>query len=215
MFDILAIDADWDTVTQYGHAFRKHFVFTNFARDWPAYKIHYIVGQDAVQPNIDTFINSNNIKYLTGMGHGLYDTFTGFKDSPVWDSNQNLTHLKEIIVHLLSCQTGALLGRSMVKQGVRGFWGYTVNFGFYRKATPPANLTEDSSAEIFLRMDCIIDRGILSNKNATEIYDSITDYVAKVYPKLKNKPLHQALLLDNYVHLVCPATTWGDPNVTL
>lgn len=215
MPEVLAIDANWDTVTQYGRAFREHFIFNNFGTEWPAYKIHHIVGKDAIQPGVDTFIHSNEINYLTGMGHGLYDIFTGYQNSPIWDADQDLTHLKGLIIHLLSCQTGALLGRSMVKQGILAFWGYTVNFGFYRKSTPPPKLTDDGSAEIFLKMDCIIDRGILSNKNANEIYDSITDYVAQVYPKLKNKPLYQALLLDNYVHLVCPATTWGDANATL
>jgi hypothetical protein len=103
----------------------------------------------------------------------------------------------------------------MVRQGVRAFWGYTVNFSFYRQSTPPQDLTTDSIAELFLRMDSIIDRGILSQKNAQEIYDSVTTYVATVYPQLKSKPLHQAVLLDNYVHLVCPVTVWGDASATL
>lgn len=215
MCDVLAIDANWDVVTQYGRAFREHFVFANFAKDWPAYKIHHLVGTDAVQPGVNTFISGNDIKYLTGMGHGLYDAFTGYNNSPIWDANDDFSHLKGVIIHLLSCQTGALLGRAMVKQGVRAFWGYTVNFVFYRMTNIPSDLLTDTIAEVFLKMDCIIDRGILSNKNATEIYDSVTDYVAKVYPQLKKKPLHQAILFDNYVHLVCPATTWGDAGATL
>lgn len=210
----MSIDADWDLVTRYGRAFRDHFVFTDFDETWPGHRAHHFRGSRAVQPDVDVFIERNDVGYLTGMGHGSYETFTGYEDKPIWSASQDLTLLRGAIVHLLSCQTGALLGTSMVRQGALAFWGYTVNFTFYHKSSPPQELVQDKTAEAFLKMDCIIDRGVLSKKTATEIYDSITTYVAQVYSQL-NYPLQRAVFLDNYVHLVCPVTVWGDANATL
>lgn len=211
---VLAIDADWDLVTQYGHAFRDRFVFAEFSQKWPEYQLHRLSGLQAVQPAINTFLTEHDVRFVTAAGHGVYDTFRGYQDQLIWSATQDLALLQGAIVHLLSCQTGTLLGRSMVAQEVRAFWGYTINFSFFRKTTPPADLAEDKTAEIFLKMDCIVDRGILSKKPSVEIHNSVASYVASVSPQLKN-PLHRAALLDNYLHLVGPFTTWGDAEATL
>jgi hypothetical protein len=214
MSDVLFIDADWDEVTQYGIAFRERFVFKNFASEWSTYSSHNLLrGTQAIQPDVDAYINSNNVKYISGMGHGAYDTFTGYENKPIWSASQDLSFLQGTLVHLLSCQTGALLGVSMVKQGVLVFWGYTVNFAFFHQSSPPPDLSDDKVAEVFLRMDCIIDRGILSKRTTAEIYESITTYVAQTYPQLQ--PHQQGVLLDNYVHLVGPMAYYGDANSTL
>jgi hypothetical protein len=215
---VLGIDPAWDIVTRYGHEFRSQFVFINFSTDWPQHTLQRLIGEHAAQPYVDAHLtnhHSNNrpIRYITGMGHGVYNTFAGYENRPIWSASQQLAQLRGTLVHLLSCQTGALLGRSMVQQGVEAFWGYTVNFSFYHTNPPPAHLEQDTIAERFLRMDCIIDRGILSGRTADQIYDSITRYCAEVYPQL---PQHQrAVLLDNYLHLVCPATTWGSIGSTI
>jgi hypothetical protein len=102
----------------------------------------------------------------------------------------------------------------MVEDGARAFWGYTVNFSFFHRNPPPSALETDKTAEIFFRMDAIVDRGILAGKTATEIYDSLTSYFATVYSKLHD-PAHKAVLLDNFVHLVCPVTVWGEGGALL
>jgi hypothetical protein len=218
MSDILFIDADWDLVTQYGRAFRERFVFGNFDSEWPDYNNHTSLrGLRATQPDVDDFIKSNDVKYISGMGHGSHDTFTGYENKPIWSTNQDLTFLQGALVHLLSCQTGALLGTTMVMQGATVFWGYTVNFVFFHQTSGQANLTDDKLAEAYLKMDCIIDRGILSKKSASEIHESITTYVAQIYPQLRDprNPLKQAAFLDNYLHLACPVIDWGDTSATL
>jgi len=102
----------------------------------------------------------------------------------------------------------------MVESGAVAFWGYTTNFVFFHRNPEPADLATDDLAEIFFRMDAIIDRGVLSGASSDEIHESITDYVAAVLPQLTDS-MHRAQLLDNYVHLVCPSTTWGDPAARL
>jgi hypothetical protein len=102
----------------------------------------------------------------------------------------------------------------MVSAGARAFWGYTTNFVFYHRDPVPDDLVADDLAAAFLTMDVIIDRGILVGKTAPEIYQSVTNYVANVLPQLKTTA-QRAVFLDNFAHLVCPATTWGDPTAHL
>ncbi len=214
MADVLQIDQDYDIVTRYGQAFRDKLVFANFASDFPTHRLHACKNADATRSKIDAKLTSNSVKFVTGMGHGLYTTFTGQHGAVIWDDSDNFSYMKDMIVHLLSCQTGALLGRKMVSDGVAAFWGYTVNFTFYHRNPVPHALDSDPTAEMYLRMDAIIDRGILKNMDSQSIYDAVTRYVAKALPKMKNAA-QRSVLLDDYVHLVCPATTWGDAQATL
>jgi hypothetical protein len=208
MPDVLAIDPAWDLVTQYGDAFRKKFVFSNFKKTWANHNLFVLSGRSAAQPAVDNLLAANNVAYISAMGHGLYDSFTGHNNLPIWSAAQPLhPKLAGTIVHLLSCQTGGVLGRAMVQHGARAFWGYTVNFTFFHSNPPPAQLDQDTTPEPFLKMDCIIDRGILGSITADKIYNSVTQYWAQVYSQLPS--YQRAVFLDNYVHLVCPATTWG------
>ena len=209
MPDILFVDADFDEVTRYCCIFRTAFVISQV----PAHYRDHLYQHDATQPNVDHHIASNNYKYLSGAGHGLYRMFRGHNNCEIWKASDDLSHLKGLIVHLLSCQTGASLGRSMVKQGVRAFWGYEEDFVFVKLKQPPIDLLQDQSAGFVLRMDCLIDEGILTGKDANEIYDMVDDYVANLISQAK--PHVRSALVSNYQNLVCPITTWGDPKATI
>lgn len=217
MAGVLAIDQDYDIVTRYGQAFRERLLFSCFATDFAGHKLVRCQNKKATRRAVDAALGADGIHYVTGMGHGRYSTFTGQDGVTIWDAldpKEDFTNLNGRLVHLLSCQTGALLGRSMVHGGVRGFWGYTINFAFYHKRPVPKELHTDEVAEAFLKMDLIVDRGILSGKNAHEIYESVTKYVGSVYAQMKDVAA-KAVLLDNYLHLVGPGLTWGDPSAVL
>jgi len=211
---VLAIDADWDVVTQYCRVFREQFIFTSFNATWPQHTVHRFIGPQMVKNSINTYLGNNHIHYITGAGHGEYDTFKGYQNQLIWSVNQNLSQLQGAIVHLLACKAGALLGRLMVRQGALAFWGYTENFAFPTTNPLPQDFAQDDVVKPFLQMDCIIDQGILNGQTAAAIYDSITQYVAHIYPHLPSL-YEQEVLIDNYVRLVCPVTTWGDANITI
>lgn len=123
MAGILAIDPAWDLVTRYLQAFRNKFIYRDFNNTWPNHNLHLLQGNQAVQPGVDNFLNFNSIEYITASGHGLYDNFTGHSNSTIWSASQPLcSKLSGTIIHLVSCQTGGILGRTMVKRGVRAFW---------------------------------------------------------------------------------------------
>jgi hypothetical protein len=224
MAHILGIDANSDLFTRYITAFREKLIFSGFpswlggflrTAKWPHHSLHHFKGKTAVQPDIDNYLLANKVDYITAAGHGTADTFTGFNRTLIWKADQDFTYLRAPIVHFLSCQTGAVLGQQMVADGVRAHWGYTAKFQFLCDDPQPRDLTADSIAYVFIEMDCLIDSQILSGSTADKVYEAVTDYFKSAFYKLKNDPDGQAVLLNNYRHLVGPLTTHGDPSQTI
>jgi len=224
MAHVLGIDANWDLFTRYITAFREKLIFANFPSwlpsflrtpRWPHHSVHHLKGKTAIQPNVDNYLVAHKVDYITGAGHGLDDIFTGYNRSPIWKVDQTLTHLQGTIVHLLSCQTGAILGQQMVQNGVRAFWGYSTKFRFYYDDPSPRDLTQDSLAHFFIEMDCVIDAEILNGSTANQIYTAVTNYFTAAFNTLKNDPHSQSMLLQNYRHLVSPLTSYGDSTQTI
>jgi hypothetical protein len=212
MATVMRIDHDSDLTNQYAQAFRVKHVFAQFNGQYPQHVVVEAIDGAAIQTNVESILRQNTINYISGAGHGAYHTFIGSDSNPIWDASQDLSLLAGKVVHLLACETGAVLGRAIVEQGATAFWGYTVSFVFKHDTNPPT-LDSDVLAEAFLKMDTIIDRGILAGKNSQDIYDSIERYVAQVWIGLA--PLDRGLLLSNFVHLACPVVDWGDEAAVL
>ena len=211
MPQILLIDAQWDQVTEYFHAFREHLL----RRDLQNHTVQRFQAQNAVQPSVDWYIQSKRIHYISASGNGEYDTFKGFRDRLLWQTGMSFRHFNGAIVHLLSCRTGARLGREMVATGVRAFWGYSANFRFLRSnKVHPGSLHKDSEAELAIRMDCLIDHGILNGWRADDVYRHVSAYVDNESALLGPYSVQRAVLRHNYNHLVCPVI-YGDQNARL
>jgi hypothetical protein len=208
MGEVLRIDHGGDLVNRYAQSFRIKFIFGNFRAQYPQHMLLEAINGKANQQDISLLLSGNaSIQYISGAGHGRYEAFIGENGSAIWHSGQNLNLLRDKTIHLLACESGAVLGRTIVQNGGIAFWGYTVSFVMSHMSTP-RSLEEDTVAEVFLRMDVIIDRGVLSGKNGKEIYDSIENYMAYMLPRLTS--LDRGLLISNFVHLACPVINWGD-----
>ncbi len=214
MAHVLCLDADNDLITAYVLAFRRKFVFNRFADTWTQHSARYLSGLHCVQPTVDKELRSNPPDYITGAGHGLSDSFKGFGDGEIWTAEQDLTFLGTSIVHLFSCYCGVTLGQAMIRDGVRAFWGYTGEFAFYHEDPPPRDLSKDKWAAALIKMDCLIDIGVLDGHTAEEIYESISDYFEDLYAQLDGE-VDQELLLRNYECLVGPLTQYGDVGATV
>jgi hypothetical protein len=176
--------------------------------------VQYLSGAQVIQPNVNLNINTNPPAYITGAGHGLTDSFIGFGGVQIWNSEEDLTLLKETIVHLLSCDSGVALGPAMVRDGVLAFWGYTRRFLFSHEIPSPNDLSQDTLAGRLIEMDCLIDIGVLDGQTAYEIYQAISDYYDAIYDQLDGDP-DQELLLNNYECLVGPLVDYGDSVATI
>ena len=212
MADVIRIDADDGEVTPYGTAFRDRLLFDAFDDEFPGHRVVALLGDDAVAGPVAAAL-AGGPDYVTGIGHGEYGSFTGTNRLAIWNPGSDLSAVRGAIVHLLSCQTGSSLGPRMVETGARAFWGYSVDFQFFFQQDAPADLADDPTAEAYFRMDVIIDRGVLAGKTAHEIHESVSRYVAAVLPHLE--AAQRVVMLSNYVHLVWPGLSWGDPDATV
>jgi hypothetical protein len=213
MAGILRIEADWDRVTEYCKAFRDELVFREFNAKWPQHQIFTLSRAEAIPEQVDFYMNNENIDYITGVGHGEYWYFRGYKNECIWSVDSRISSYSGKFIHLLSCHVAGVLGLEMVRSGAIAFWGYNAVFGIVFTQPHPENLLDDEIAGIFLEMDCLIDIGILSGQTATEIYHNISQHVIGSLSKLDENSRPQ--LIDNYVNLMCPAKTWGDSTATL
>jgi hypothetical protein len=212
MAGVVRIDVDDGDVTPYGTAFRNRLVFDAFSADFPSHGLIALMGPEATAAPVAVKLTGGT-DYVTGVGHGEYGSFIGTDGLAIWHPGSDLSALGGAIVHLLSCQTGASLGLRIVSSGARAFWGYSVDFQFFFRKERPADLADDPVAEVFFRMDVIVDRGMLAGKTAQEIHESVGRYVAAVLPQLDNT--QRIVMLSNYVHLVWPGLSWGDPGATI
>jgi hypothetical protein len=218
MGTVMRIDHNGDLTNSYVQAFRDKHIFGNFATQYTGHVLREKIDADAIEALVSAELKQYPVDYVTAAGHGRYEVFLGvdhkaiWSTRVVWDVNSasvNLTLLSDKIVHLLACESGAMLGRAIVQEGAKAFWGYNVNFVFVHSTNPPS-LMEDELAEVFLNMDIVIDRGILKSIVAMDIYDSIERYIATALTNFRNEPLYRGYLLSNFVHLACPMVTWGD-----
>lgn len=218
MAEVVAIEQSTDAVTRYIQTYRNQFVYSHqtFVGTSPQHTLIKCFDTKATPTNIHQAVQGANVRFITGTGHGRYDLFTGQDGIIVWDAlTVSGHHVRGKIMHLLSCQTGAILGLNCVQKGALAFWGYSVNFSV--PLSPRSSVQNPNDVtNLFLRMDAIIDRGILDGRNAQDIYESVLRYFSTIYPQLlARRSPWAALFLDNFVHLVCPALTWGDPKATL
>jgi hypothetical protein len=162
---------------------------------------------------VDQHLNAKQFAYITGAGHGLYDTFKGHNDGIIWDTSMDLSPLRGTIVHLFSCRTAKKLGPQILQQGARAFWGYREDFKIIHIGAARSDMLQDSSAELFIAMDCLIDTGILAGLTAVNVLANVKNYVM-LHSGGPHNSLHRATLRRNFSLLVSPPA-YGDQNATL
>jgi hypothetical protein len=209
---VVAIEQDYDEATACAQRVREDLVYSHEAFRHPGGR-HTLVrcfNDRATLSEVAAALTDPAVGFVTGVGHGSYTRFTGQHGVVLLDAlHLPVQYVRGKIIHLLSCQTGGILGLMCVQNGALAFWGYSVDFVF------PVG-SDDAATRAFLQMDALIDRGILGGRSADEIYDAVTRHFWDVYAQLVDRGSPWAAeLLDDYVHLVCPALSWGSPTATL
>src|SRR5206468_12894044 len=95
-------------------------------------------------------VRKPNVHYISGLGHGSYDSFTGDFYDPVFSvGNYSSEECAGKIVHFLSCETARTLGPDFAGHGCLAYFGYDENFSF-----------QPDTADVFFDCDAEIDRGV-------------------------------------------------------
>jgi hypothetical protein len=125
--------------------------------------------------NADTRINFVNTAkkpltaYLSGIGHGNYDLYTGHAGEIILKVGAyDAAEVKDKAIHFLSCRTAAQLGPNTITKGARCYAGYDENFTFVwdNPATPVNEL------DLFKKSDSIFDIYMAYGFTAQQAYNA-------------------------------------------
>jgi hypothetical protein len=204
---ILAIDAAFEIITQAGFNYRQQNVYPylqekgfTIKRSQESLARRLYVAPEARKPQVI---------YITGVGHGGYDSYTGdFYDSIFSVGNYNPQECQGKIVHFISCETARDLGPDFISNGCRAYFGYDENFTFLL-----------DSADIFFECDSEIDRGFADGLNATQVHERVDALFNKHIDALhqQGSDFKAKTLEFDRDHLRGPRSgpQWGDPLASL
>jgi len=218
----LAIDSNHDDITQVAFNYREANVYPYLIAS--GLVVERYQGQLARRHFVSVAARKPNVEYLTGVGHGADDSFTGDQCNPIFTvGNYSAEEAERKIIHFLSCKTAVILGSDMVKHGCRAFFGYAEDFTVVMK-----------NANIFFECDSKIDLAFADGMTAEEVYSEvknlyntrIEEYSDQYIEALLNgTELENITLLKktfswltyNLRHLCSPCVDnrWGDTQATL
>ncbi len=204
---ILAIDAAFEIITQAGFNYRQENVYPYLQKKGFAIKR----SQESLARRVYVAPEARNpqVIYMTGVGHGGYDSYTGdFYDTIFSVGNYSNEESQGKIVHFISCETARDLGPDFVSHGCRAYFGYDENFTFQLDA-----------ADIFFECDSEIDRAFADGLNAQQVHERVTALFNKHIDALRKEgsDYKAATLEFDRDHLRGPVSgpQWGDPTASL
>jgi hypothetical protein len=170
---VVAIDSNFEPVTEAPFKFREKNVYPYLAKK--GFKLVRCQGPMARRNDVAPQARKQNVVYLTGVGHGFEDRYTGESMTTIFAVGEyDPAESKNKIVHFFSCETASRLGPDFVAHGCRAFFGYSENFTY-----PP------SLAETFFECDSEIDRAFADGLNAGQVYERTRALFQKQIDRLK------------------------------
>jgi hypothetical protein len=185
---IIAIDSNFEPVTEAPFNFRQQNVYPYL--DKKGFTVVRCQGHLARRNDVAPQARKSNVVYLTGVGHGFNDQYTGEFFDPIFSvGHYNAEESLGKIVHFFSCETASQLGPDFVAHGCRAYFGYSDNFTY-----PP------SLAETFFECDSEIDRAFADGLTAGEVFERVKALFNKLISRLKatgdNGDLYNAAILE-------------------
>ena len=159
--EVLAIDANFEPITLSAYNYRLQNVYLYLENK--GFKVQHTKGPMARRSYVAPLARKPNVHYITGLGHGSYDSFTGDFYDPIFAvGNYSQEESNGKIVHFLSCETARTLGPDFTKHGCRAYFGYDENFSF-----------QPDIADLFFDCDAEIDRAIADGLTATNVMQRV------------------------------------------
>jgi len=209
---ILGVDAHYDTFTRGGWSYRERHVYPYLKNKGLCVRL--VSGEAAVPETVWREMANPDVRYLTGVGHGLVDRYKGHDGQNLFRVGAYADHEpRGKIVHLAACETALRLGPDFVLKGCLAFFGYEGSFYYPAQDEPPEVLDR------FFACDSEIDLAFADGLTAEEVHVRVHDKYAREIERLREEGRHSAaaLLQDNRDRLRTPSTGrwWGDPAARL
>lgn len=155
---VVAVDSSYEPVTAAGRKYRDRNVYPYLEKK--RFAVRKFQGNLARRTYVAPALLEPGVEYITGVGHGLGDLYTGDYGDPIFHvGGYDRREVNPKIAHFLSCQTAAKLGPDFVRNGCRAYFGYDVNFAFTWK-----------ESEVFFACDSEIDRAFADGLTAGKVY---------------------------------------------
>lgn len=204
---IVGIDANFEPITQAGFQYRQTNVYPYFQSK--GFTPQLCQGSMARRVYVAPPARQAGVLYITGIGHGTPDTFTGdYYDAVFSVGNYAPEESQGKIIHLISCQTALKLGPDFVLHGCKAFFGYDVDFTFFMDI-----------ANMFFQCDSEIDRAFADGLTAADVYTRVINLFNQNIAALRAQGSNYkaAAMESNRDHLRAPTSgsQWGDPSATL
>src|SRR5947208_2718103 len=176
---VLGIDSNYEPVTLAGFQYREQYVYPYLLIK--GFIVKKLQGPLARRIYVAPEAKKPEVEYLTGVGHGAYNLYTGDHGDVIFQvGSYHPDEVRGKIVHFLSCQTARELGPDFVRNGCRAYFGYDENFTFYmaEKDTffecdseiDKAFADRLSAAQVYARVKALYDRRIADLRAAGKLY---------------------------------------------
>lgn len=205
---VVGVDSDYDAPNRAAFQYRDRHVYPYLKRR--GFDVRSLHGPLARRHYVAAALRQPAVDYVTGVGHGLHDLYTGdHGDEVLKVGAYHPDEARGKIIHLLSCQTARELGPDLVRNGCRAFFGYDENFVFYPR-----------DADQFFECDAEIDKAFADGLGARRVYARVRRiFDARIAELRAAGKLYVAAELEyNRDHLRCPSSggpDWGDESAAL
>jgi len=194
---VLAIDSNWDSVTKAAMAYREKHVYPYFSKRKMG--VTRLQGNMARRVFFEREAPRKGVLFITGVGHGSYDSYTGDMGEPILQvGSYKPREVAGRIIHLLSCKTAGTLGPDTVGNGAFAFFGYSNNFVLVVQHGP-----------VFFKCDSEIDRALAERLSASDVHARTTASFEFNIDELAKVDGQAAALLNADLRYLCTPITDG------
>ncbi|HVT89414.1 MAG TPA: hypothetical protein VHD56_11220 [Tepidisphaeraceae bacterium] len=208
--DVVAIDSNYEEVTRQGFDYREKNVYPYL--ESKGFTVVRRQGKMARRVYTTEACTKPGTDYITGIGHGLDDAYTGDWGDIIFKvGSYDAAEVAGKVIHFVSCQTAAKLGPDFIKKGCLAFFGYDINFSFSKEL-----------ADLFFECDSEIDRAFADGLSAGDVHDRVMKVFERNITALKatgksGDSYWAAVLATNMDHLRSPSidTMFGSKSARL
>ena len=165
-----------DSVTSPFAAYRIANVHPKYAAR--GFNVLAITGTNDTRTNFLTHAKKSLTVYISGIGHGNYDVYTGHAGNHILKVGAyDASEVNNKAIHFLSCRTAATLGPDTITKGAHCYVGYDENFTFvWDDPSTPIN-----EADLFKKCDSTFDIWMAYGYTAQQAYNaSIATFNASI-----------------------------------
>ena len=195
---VLAIDSNHDEITQIVHDYREQYVYPYLESS--GFSLVRCQGPSAFRENVASEACQEGITYITGSAHGSDTTCFEYDWCTIFEvGDYQPEEVEGKVVHLLSCQTAAELGRDFVKNGCLAYFGYKGPFAF-----------DPYFPDIFLECDAEIDKAFADGLTAAEVHDRVVAFYEQRISELNVAgEIETASTLKENLYNLCTPAMYG------